>query len=259
MICVRCFLRLSTSFISLTRRQLSTWCFLVAIYSMSQLDINHGHKHHCVMSEVVSWCGATLRANFERAGSNQTGYILKAVKHGIQSCLGYKQVEGLTNAFQDCKTIWSSNSFVVIKTCDHFMSIIMSFCGTKGGPNIQEVVWRRFFLQKCQKRRQSRTTQMNNYKSDHVPRTPLQWHMFSSCSWLLSVDSLTYSFVICLCQLSYVTLLWHRHSAQDIPVTTLAGDSALSAIWPHSHCGVWGWPQQDTFLRGGKGFVLSVG
>ena len=46
-----------------------------------------------------------LRANFERTGSNQTGYTLKAVKHGIQSRLGYKQVEGLTNAFQGAKSI----------------------------------------------------------------------------------------------------------------------------------------------------------
>lgn len=158
-----------------------------------------------------------------------------------------------------CKKHWSSNSFVVIKTCDHFMSIIMSFCGTKGGPNSQKVVWRRFFLQKCQKRRMRNWRRSLKYKSDHVPRTPLQCHMFSSCSWLLSVDSLTYSFVICLCQLSYVTILCHRHSAQDIPVTTLAGDSVL---WPSDPIVIVGYgvgPNRTPFSEAGRVLYCLLG
>lgn len=75
----------------------------------------------------------------------------------------------------------------------------------------------------------------------------------------LSVDSLTYSFVICLCQLSYVTILCHRHSAQDIPVTTLAGDSVL---WPSDPIVIVGYgvgPNRTPFSEAGRVLYCLLG
>lgn len=135
-----------------------------------------------------------------------------------------------------CKKHWSSNSFVVIKTCDHFMSIIMSFCGTKGGPNSQKVVWRRFFLQKCQKRRMRNWRRNLKYKSDHVPRTPLQCHMFSSCSWLCQLIHwhIHLSFVFVSCHMSQyyaIDILLRTFLSRHWLVTLCFGHLTPLSLW----------------------------